>query len=503
MYASPATTPPFGSFDTPAPGSTAQGSIAVTGWALDDIEVTRVEIWRDWRPGERAPAAGNGKVFIATPLFVSGARPDIEYAYASLPLSHRAGWGYLLLTQGLSSLGDGQYTLWAYAFDADGRSTTLGSKVITVTNGSSTKPFGALDTPTYGQTVSGSFWNFGWALTPGACTITDGNVLMGVDSGPLVPVTYGGARPDILAAFGTFSNGSNSGGAYYLDTTTLANGTHSIGWYVIDSCGHSDGIGSRFFTVQNSGGDVFTSGAAAERPALLASLGAASGPDAVSEPIDVRRADGLTEFIYPSTDGTRIVEVREGERIEVRLPRRAGGTYAGAHVLNGLRHGLPAGSSLDARAGIFYSQPAAGFLGSFDLWFGPDGSASGSPVRVRVVVGPPLRMAVDTPTSGFVREPFMLQGWALDLAAAAGSGIDTVHVWAYPHVGGAPIFLGVAATGDERADVAAVYGPQFGKVSFALPIGSLRSGSYDLVVYAHRASTGSFDGAQIVRVRIP
>ena len=39
---------PTGVFDTPIDGTTGvTGSIAVTGWALDDVEVTRVRILRD------------------------------------------------------------------------------------------------------------------------------------------------------------------------------------------------------------------------------------------------------------------------------------------------------------------------------------------------------------------------------------------------------------------------------------------------------------------------
>ena len=34
--------------------------------------------------------------------------------------------------------------------------------------------------------------------------------------------------------------------------TTLTNGTHQIGWLVTDNCGRADGIGSRFFSVQNA-----------------------------------------------------------------------------------------------------------------------------------------------------------------------------------------------------------------------------------------------------------
>ena len=38
---------PVGVFDTPAPGATVVSSIPVTGWALDDVYVSNVKIYRD------------------------------------------------------------------------------------------------------------------------------------------------------------------------------------------------------------------------------------------------------------------------------------------------------------------------------------------------------------------------------------------------------------------------------------------------------------------------
>ena len=38
---------PFGSFDTPIDNSTVMGSIAVTGWALDDVGLSSLKIYRD------------------------------------------------------------------------------------------------------------------------------------------------------------------------------------------------------------------------------------------------------------------------------------------------------------------------------------------------------------------------------------------------------------------------------------------------------------------------
>ena len=84
-----------------------------------------------------------------------------------------------------------------------------------------------------------------------------------------------------------------------------------------------------------------------------------------------------------------------------------------------------------------------------------------------------------------------------------GSGVDTVHVWAYPTTGGAPNFLGEANIGDARPDVAATYGPQFERSSYTLVTTNLKAGTWDIVVYAHRAATGSFDAAQAARVIVP
>ena len=135
----------------------------MTGWALDDALVTRVRIVREAIAGE-APGT---LVYIGDASFVPGARPDVAALYQGLPASTRAGWGYLLLTNFLPNRGNGTFTLRAYADDADGHSTLLGSRRITCTNDTATAPFGAIDTPGQGQTVSGTINIFGWVLARG------------------------------------------------------------------------------------------------------------------------------------------------------------------------------------------------------------------------------------------------------------------------------------------------------------------------------------------------
>jgi hypothetical protein len=245
--------PPFGAFDTPANGATGVvGAAAVTGWALDDTQVTRVQIYRNPLAGE--PTSPNGRVYIGDATFVAGARPDVAALYPAYPNANRAGWGYMLLTNMLPSQGNGSFTLYAYAYDDGGGSTLLGSKAITCANASATKPFGTLDTPAQGATVSGSAYAvFGWVLTPqpAVVPVTGSTLQVYVDGAPVGVPTYNLYRSDIAQLFPGYAN---SGGAvfhYVLNTTPLANGIHSIAVSATDNQGHTDGIGSRYFWVQN------------------------------------------------------------------------------------------------------------------------------------------------------------------------------------------------------------------------------------------------------------
>ena len=246
----PAAGAPFGTVDTPQNGVTGLvGATAVTGWALDDQAVSGVEIWRNG-----VGAEGTGQVFVGNATFVSGARPDVAAAYPAYPNATRAGWGYMLLTNMLPGGGNGSVVLHAYAGDADGHRTLLGTRTLACANATATKPFGTIDTPGQGETVSGSgYVVFGWALTPPAAAIpTDGSTIQvyvdGVTRGHPV---YNQYRSDIATLFPGYANTDGAVGYFVLDTNALANGIHTIAWSVTDDLGRADGIGSRYFWVQN------------------------------------------------------------------------------------------------------------------------------------------------------------------------------------------------------------------------------------------------------------
>ncbi|TAM52008.1 MAG: hypothetical protein EPN53_06280, partial [Acidobacteria bacterium] len=91
-------TPPFGYVDAPVDGAVGvMGALPITGWALDDIEVKRVILWRD--PfGSEPPTNPNGLVYIGEATIVAGQRPDVEAAYPAMPMAYRGAWGYSLLS---------------------------------------------------------------------------------------------------------------------------------------------------------------------------------------------------------------------------------------------------------------------------------------------------------------------------------------------------------------------------------------------------------------------
>lgn len=114
-------------------------------------------------------------------------------------------------------------------------------------------------------------------------------------------------------------------------------------------------------------------------------------------------------------------------------------------------------------------------------------------------------MAVDVPRAGeMLSGAITVAGWALDSQAWTGSGIDAVHVWAQrvDVAAAAPQFLGAAALGGTRPDVAQVYGPAFGTAGFSLTTDAVSSGTYDLTVFVWNRRTARWEDARTVRVTV-
>jgi hypothetical protein len=335
VYNSGSTSKPFGDFATPTHGSTVRSSVPVTGWIVDDIDVKNVKIY-------------NGSNYVGDAVFVEGARPDVEKAYPGSPKNYQAGWGYMMLTNFLPGGGNGTYTIYARATDAEGHTVTLGSKTIKVDNASATKPFGAIDAPAQGGTASGgSFINWGWALTPQPNRIAkDGSKInVVVDGVKIGHPTYNIYRADIANLFPSYYNSGGAIGYFYLDTTAYENGVHSIQWIATDNAGNSDGIGSRYFNIRNTGSKRQHSMPAADRE------------------------EGLT--IEPGDADVARIESRELERLEIRIDEEPAPTrfYRGYMVVDNVLKALPPGSTLDRISGVFYWSPGPGFVGNYEFVF--------------------------------------------------------------------------------------------------------------------------------------
>jgi hypothetical protein len=439
---------PFGSFDTPIHNSTVSSSIAVTGWALDDVEATGVKIYRNPMSGE--PAQPNGLVYIGDGVFVEGARPDVEAKYPNYPLNSRAGWGYMLLTNFLPNGGNGSFTLYAYATDREGHEVQIGSKTITCDNLHAVRPFGAIDTPTQGGQISGSlYYNFGWALTPLPNSIpTDGSTIwVWVDGLPLAHPSYNNYRGDIATLFPGYANSNAAVGVYELNTTAFTNGVHTIAWSVVDNAGNEDGIGSRYFSILNTGTPPLQSEALSR--GSLTILSVLSGyRDVSKQPIYSRRGFDrsrppnrilpLSKSANPKPGEGLPLVISELERAEILLDDRAftadmergkaeraglapGGGFPASNVSAVARsvsrwegylivgeelRRLPIGSTLDETTGVFSWLPGPGFLGDYQLVFINRENKSRACVTIRIE--PRYRTSrASRPSSGSGPRPFI------------------------------------------------------------------------------------------------
>jgi hypothetical protein len=122
---------------------------------------------------------------------------------------------------------------------------------------------------------------------------------------------------------------------------------------------------------------------------------------------------------------------------------------------------------------------------------------------VNITVGGPM-MSIDAPGNGAaVSLGDNIGGWAIDRGAAGGTGVDAVHVWAFPVAGGSPVFVGVANLGYWRGDVAGSFGGQYVYSGYNLSLSATASGqAYDLMVFAHSTATGTFNQARTVRIYV-
>jgi hypothetical protein len=354
-----------------------------------------------------------------------------------------------------------------------------------------------IETPGTGATVAPGFLVAGYAFDPEAVSGSgvDGVVVYAFhDFGSGEPAillglaTYGITREDVGRAFGSGFTGSG----FQLATAGLGDGNYRIFAFAHNV---ATGMYSAYVFV-----DVTVTGVRAlviEAPAASASVmssfeidgwaidsGAASGTgvDAIhlylspigraEPPIFLGAATyGLPRADIASAYGSRFTN--SGFRLT------AGGVRPGSYLLSAFAYSTATGS----------------FSITSTRWFTVDAT---------------MAMSIDVPSAGAAIDApaFGVMGWAIDRAAANDSGVDTLHVYGFhnPGSGEPPIFLGVARTGVDRGDVAAIYGAQFGKSGYELIVdrsaAGLAPGEYDIVVWAHSSVCNAFEAVKVVRVTL-
>lgn len=353
IYANGSSAAPFGNFATPLNNADVSSSIAVTGWVLDDIGVQSVKIYR---------RENGSNVYIGDAVQVEGARPDVLAGYPTYPYNYKAGWGYMLLTNFLPNGGNGTYVLDVVAADTEGHKVSLGTRTIICDNANAVKPFGAIDTPVQGGMVSGTnYINWGWVLTPqpNSLPINGSSIYVWIDGANAGHPQYNIYRPDIATLFPGYANSNGAVGYFTIDTTAYENGIHTIQWTATDSDGNTDGIGSRYFTVSNSGSRQYRS-KTKTHPLAVHTFPSDTLPDTLSvtiiEGFDTRKRH---RPILPLANGNYAVTMPQAGRLELHFQ---------ADELDFCGK-LPVGATLDCLRGIFYWQPGAAFLGDYRFTF--------------------------------------------------------------------------------------------------------------------------------------
>lgn len=363
------TFPPIGVVDIPMNGSTGlSGAVPVGGWSVDDVGIRRVQIFRN-SVGSEPP----GEVFLGDATRVRGARPDIAGMSRS-PEATRGGWGFMILSNVLPNLGNGTFTLSAYADDIEGHRTLLGRKTVSFDNTSSTLPFGTIDVPAQGGNASGVVNIQGWVLAqPGRTIPFDGSTIRLVIDGAIQPhaASYGNPRPDVAAffPFPTYANANGPAAQFTYDTAVLANGLHTVAWIATDDQGATEGLGSRYFNVVNS----MPALAIEPAPDVRSAREIQSLPLVHAFMWDRRGYDDFGWSLRLAGRASNEIRQAPAQRLEVAFDTwwwsRGCEPYRGYLLREEVALPLPAGSSLDGVDGVFRWLPPAGVSGTFDLAF--------------------------------------------------------------------------------------------------------------------------------------
>jgi hypothetical protein len=214
--------PPSVHIDAPLAASVVSGTVAVSGWALDNTSVV-------------GTAISNVKVLVDGLLVgfatYGQSRPDVCNAYPGRVGCPNVGFTYQL---NLSTLSLGSHTITVSATDTDA-APDAGSDSVLITV-VSVPPSVYIDSLASGAVVSGVVPVGGWALdNTSAIGTAISLVQVKVDGVVVGAATYGISRLDVCAAYPGRPGCPNVGFMYGLYTTGLSPGSHLLTVSAMDS----------------------------------------------------------------------------------------------------------------------------------------------------------------------------------------------------------------------------------------------------------------------------
>jgi N-acetylneuraminic acid mutarotase len=353
-------------------------------------------------------------------------------------------------------------------------------------------------------TVGAGFTVGGWALNRGAPTGTgvDATHVYAAPAGGgaaifLGAAQYGGARADVAAVYGAqFTNSGftlgNAGQALTAGTYTIIAWAHNPLTQQFDAARIATiqlqaAVSQPFIAVDTpQPSQVVTSAFEVGGWALDAGAPSGTGVEAVHF------------YVFPNDGASPGVFMGSGS---YGLSRPDVGAIYGSRFTNAGYHFTITGLGPGAYVLGVYARSTV--TGAFSI------------VRtLRFTVSATALMSIDTPAAeATITAPaFLVGGWSIDRTvegtAQSGSGVDTLHLYAYPNPGSGatPIFLGIATMGISRPDVGAVYGVRYDTSGYELVVDraalGLAPGVYNLVVHSHSTVTGSFNNVALVRVTL-
>jgi hypothetical protein len=449
--------PPTVYIDAPAQGSSASGTVTVSGWAIDGATaISSVQVKVD------GTLMGNATY--------GGYRPDVCAVFPGRTGCPNVGFVYSLNTVSLSA---GSHTILVVASNSNVPAGTSSSSVTITTAG---PPLLYIDNPAPSSTLTGNATVSGWALD-NFSAIT--SVQIKVDSTWIGTAVYGGNRPDVCNVYPGRSGCPNVGFVYSLNTANLTAGNHQLTVTATDADGTPDsGSSSLNFTVPNGPPILYV-----DNPAQGATV---SGTITVAGwAVDSGVSIGTpVASVVVKVDGTAVgAATYGGNRPDVCAvyPARPNCPNVGFSYPLNLASYSPGNHTISVFATNSDSVPVSSYFSV--------------PIKVPV----PPSVYIDVPSAGSqVGSTVTLAGWAINNTTAAATPIANIQV----QVDGAT--SGSATYGISRPDVCTAFPgrpncPDVG-FNYSFSSSSLAPGNHTIKIIATSSDAVPIQGSASVTI---